>query len=141
TAWIASPTGPLSDHHSRTATTTASASSRKPTPSRRCSGSSSRAPAPILRTAPPVTFAMPIQVPRAARQGRPTTPPRRAAVPPRRREVDPDPRRAWGRVEAPRLRLVLRERDDADAVLATVERYATSPPVTGVTRDIGTPDP
>ena len=71
TACTTSPTTPGRPHHSRAATTTASAMSANPTPSRRWSGPMSRAAPPTRRAAPPATCATPIQAPRAARSGRP----------------------------------------------------------------------
>src|SRR6478609_6494974 len=69
TAWTTSPTGPRSAHHSRAATMMARAMRAKPIPSRRCSGSSSRALWPTLRTVPPARWATPIHAPRTARTG------------------------------------------------------------------------
>ena len=63
TAWTTSPAVPASPHHSRAATTTASARSVKPMPSRRCAGSRSRAPCPMRRAVPPTTCAQPIHTP------------------------------------------------------------------------------
>ena len=77
TAWMTSPTTPVTPHHSRAATTTASPMSANPTPSRRCSGSRSRAELPTRRTAPPARCETPIQVPRMARSGS-GSPPERA---------------------------------------------------------------
>ena len=79
TAWTPSPTAPWMPHHSRAATSTARAMRKKPTPSRRCSGSRSRADAPTRRTAPPARWLTPIQVPRTARSGS-GRPPERALV-------------------------------------------------------------
>ena len=75
TAWTMLPKKPGRPHHSRAATTTARAISARPRPSRLCSGSRSRPAAPTLRTALPVTLAMPIQVVRKARKGSGRPPP------------------------------------------------------------------
>ncbi len=77
TAWMTSPATPCTPHHSRAATTTARPIRAKPRPSRRCSGSRSRAELPTRRTAPPARCETPIQVPRTARSGS-GSPPERA---------------------------------------------------------------
>ena len=56
-------------HHSRNATTTASAMSKKPSPSRRCSGVTSRPDMATLRAVPPAACDTPIQADRTARTG------------------------------------------------------------------------
>ncbi len=77
TTW---PKVPETPHHSRAATTTASASRAKPSPSRRCSGSSSAALWPTRRTAPPARCETPIHVLRTAPSGKGSPPPRVFAV-------------------------------------------------------------
>ena len=61
TVRVKSPTPPGSCHHTAAATTTASPIRNRPAPSRRCSGSSSRAVCPTLRTVAPSTWATPSQ--------------------------------------------------------------------------------
>ena len=59
TVRVKSPTPPGSCHQTAAATTTARPIRNSPAPSRRCSGSRSRAVCPILRTAAPSTWATP----------------------------------------------------------------------------------
>ena len=61
TARTASASPPGSCHHTQAATTTASPTSIRPAPSRRCSGSSSPAVCPTRRTADPMACATPSQ--------------------------------------------------------------------------------
>src|SRR3954452_17468570 len=61
TVRVKSPTPPGSCHQTAAATTTAAPIRNSPAPSRRCSGSSSRAGCPILRTLAPSTWATPSQ--------------------------------------------------------------------------------
>src|SRR3954470_20374611 len=61
TVRVKSPTPPGSCHQTAAATTTAAPIRNSPAPSRRCSGSSSRAVCPILRTLAPSTWATPSQ--------------------------------------------------------------------------------
>ena len=60
-------TGPCRPHHSTAATSTASPTSARPTPSRRWAGSRSRALLPMRRARPPTTWARPSQTARRAR--------------------------------------------------------------------------
>src|SRR6476661_7678154 len=76
TACTTSPKVPETPHHSRAATTTASAMRAKPMPSRRCSGSRSAALWPTRRTAPPARCETPIHVLRIAPSGKGRPPPR-----------------------------------------------------------------
>src|SRR5690625_49168 len=69
TAWMTVPAAPERPNHSRAATTTASASSSRATPSFRSAGSSPRAPLPIRRSVPPMTWAIPSHSPRTIRIG------------------------------------------------------------------------
>ena len=59
TARMAWPTEPGSRHHSAALITMASPTRPRPRPSRRCSGSRSRAVVPMRRTTAPMTWAMP----------------------------------------------------------------------------------
>ena len=69
TAWTTWPKTPGTPHHSREATTMATAMKAKPRPSRRWSGSRSAALVPTRRTAPPARWETPIHVLRTARSG------------------------------------------------------------------------
>src|SRR5690606_39268031 len=69
TAWTTVPAAPERPNHSRAATTIASARSSRATPSLRSAGSSPRAPLPIRRSVPPMTWAIPNHSPRTARTG------------------------------------------------------------------------
>ncbi len=75
TPWTTLPNVPWMPHHSRAATTTARAMRVNATPSRRCAGSRSLAPLPMVRTSDPTPCAAPSQTP--APRGRAT-----AALPP-----------------------------------------------------------
>src|SRR5690606_9652336 len=63
------PNVPWMPHHSRAATTTARPMRKNATPSRRCAGSSSLAPFPMVRTSAPTPCAAPSQTARTARTG------------------------------------------------------------------------
>ena len=91
-----SPNIPAMPHHSTAAMTIATAIRVKPTPSRRSSGSRSRALVPTRRAVPPATCATPIQVPRSARTGSDGPPPPRAGWRPL---ADAEVLRAAGREE------------------------------------------
>src|SRR4051812_9954867 len=67
TVRVKSPTPPGSCHQTAAATTTASPMRNRPAPSRRCSGSSSRAVCPTLRTPAPSRCARPSQSALSAR--------------------------------------------------------------------------
>src|SRR5690606_22832444 len=69
TAWMTVPAAPERPNHSRAATMIASASSSRATPSLRSAGSSPRAPLPIRRRVPPMTWAIPNHSPRTIRTG------------------------------------------------------------------------
>src|SRR3954447_13169010 len=95
---MASIRPPGSCHQTAAATTTARPNRDSPRPSRRCSGSISRAVCPILRATAPTAWAMPTQI---AAIPRPNAPNRRRTGPPPQRTA-PGPGR--------RLRALLRER-------------------------------
>ncbi len=137
TAWMTSPATPCRPHHSRAATTMASAMKAKPMPSRRCSGSSSRAELPMRRTVPPATCAIPIQVPRTARSGSGRPPPLGfAAGLPRGaglRDPDEPPRPPEGREDGARPEEPDRAEEEVVRV-ATLAGYAKAPPASRVTR-------
>ena len=72
---------PASRHHSAALTTMASPTRLRPTPSRRCSGSSSRAVEPMRRTIAPSRWATPSQSARSPRpRARTAAPPDPAAI-------------------------------------------------------------
>ena len=98
TARIAPIRSPGSCHHTAAATTTASPRRNSPRPSRRCSGSISRAVRPILRAIAPTAWAMPTQI---------AAIPRPSAL--NRRRTGPRPERT-ARGAGRRLRALLRER-------------------------------
>ena len=141
TAWMTSPATPCRPHHSRAATTMARAMNAKPMPSRRCSGSRSRAEVPMRRTVPPATWAIPIQVPRTARSGSGSPPPLGWALvarvaPPRGaglRDPDEPPRPAAGREDEARPEEPERVEEEVMRV-ATFAGYAKAPPAPRVTR-------
>ena len=102
TVRVNSPMPPGSCHHTAAATTRARPTRNSPAPSRRCSGSSSRAVWPIRRTPPPTAWATPSQA---------VTSTRARAV--KTRAIGPGPlrtARGAGRrpVELPRLRAAAR---------------------------------
>ena len=137
TAWMTSPAAPCRPHHSRAATTIASAMKANPMPSRRCSGSRSRAQLPMRRTVPPATCAIPIQVPRTARSGSGRPPPLGfAAGLPRGaglRDPEEPPRPPEGREDGARPEEPDRAEEEVVRV-ATLAGYAKGPPASRVTR-------
>ena len=138
TAWMTSPATPCRPHHSRAATMMASAMKANPMPSRRCSGSSSRAELPMRRTVPPATCAIPIQVPRTARSGSGRPPPLGFARgrPPRGaglRDPEEPPRPPEGREDGVRPEEPDRAEEEVVRV-ATLAGYAKAPPASRVTR-------
>src|SRR5689334_2055507 len=140
TAWTTCPTGPRSPHHSTAATTVASPSSARPSPSRRCAGSSPRALVPIRRAMPPTRWASPSQTARSIRPiPRSTGPGNLGAecLVVERLELfderDDLADREDGRVDV-RLLLLVDGRARVDVRVAMVRDYPSVTPATPVTR-------
>src|SRR5690349_19463911 len=130
-------TPPGSCHHTAAATTIARPKRKSPTPSRRWSGSRSRADCPIDRATAPTAWAMPSQT---AATPRPSAPKPRATGPGPLRTARGAGRAAGRREDAlDRLRLFaedvleLRDPGGEDVRLAMLRPYGQVTPVTRIT--------